>query len=205
MKRAFLCTLVFLCIVSLSSVGSAQSQISVGAYAGLNIATVSMDPEVFTPESRTGLLAGGFVEFGLDKMWYIEAGLAYAQCGAEKNLFILTATYKYDFVQIPVHAKVKFHLVGSDFTPYIYAGANIGFSMNSKLEIAGEEFDLKDSTASTNFAADFGVGCELAVSPTISLFATVGYSWGFADIDKTSLTETQTRAIPIAVGVRFGL
>jgi hypothetical protein len=205
MKRFVLCTLVLLCVVSLTNIGAAQSKIAVGGYAGLNIATLSMDPEYISLDSRTGLMVGGFAEFELAKMFYLEAGLAYVQNGAAKEILIVTATLKEDYLQIPVHAKVKFHLVGSSFTPYIYVGLNAGFLLNSEVEGAGVTLDTKDSIASTNFAADFGVGGELAVGPAISLFATVGYSWGFTDIDKTDYMKTYTRAIPIAIGVRFAL
>ena len=68
MKKIFVLILAAMLIVASSNI-QAQTQVSFGARAGLNIANFSFDPDVatgVTKSSRTGFKFGGALEVGFE-------------------------------------------------------------------------------------------------------------------------------------------
>lgn len=75
---------------------------------------------------------GGVAEIGIAKGFFVQLEPMYVQKGFKLEGTGGKATFKADFLAIPVLAKAKFDLPGSQVKPYVFAGPNIGFKLSSK-------------------------------------------------------------------------
>ena len=217
MKKIFVLILAAILIVASSNI-QAQTHISVGARAGLNIANFSFDPDVatgVTKSSRTGFKFGGALEVGFAPMFALQVEPMFSTGGSELSGPGGKLTFKTSSIEIPILFKVKIPVAGS-VTPYAFVGPNLGLVLSSKslLEAGGQsqETDWKDQTSSINFALDFGAGAGFKVAPLTTILLDVRYSLGLANIlnDKGKQAyggdqSIKTTGFQIIAGVMFGL
>ncbi|MCL4548517.1 MAG: PorT family protein [Bacteroidetes bacterium] len=217
MKKIFVLILAAMLIVASSNI-QAQTQVSFGARAGLNIANFSFDPDVatgVTKSSRTGFKFGGALEVGFAPMFALQVEPMFSTGGSELSGQGGKLTFKTSSIEIPILFKVKIPVAGS-VTPYAFVGPNLGFVLSSKslLEAGGQsqETDMKDQTSSVNFALDFGAGAGFKVAPLTTILFDVRYSLGLTnmlnDKGKQSFGNDQsikTTGFQIIAGVMFGL
>jgi hypothetical protein len=214
---------VFLAVVILSS--AAFAQFSIGPRFGINMASISDDPDYQSgvdQSNHLGLLFGAAAEIRISSPIYAEIQLLYIQKGEElagedqlgrQAEQILTANY----LEIPILIKAKFHT--GAVSPYVFLGPNIGLllSANSEFTVQGqtEDTDIKDNLTSIDFALDFGAGLGIPVSPSVSLVFDARYSLGLSDIsdpqqlqgqpEQQDESSAKTRGIQIMIGAMFGL
>lgn len=209
--------LVLLLLLALSIPAQAQVEFNIGIKGGLNLGTLSLDPETVNPgvtkSGRTGFMIGAAAEVGFGKMFYAVIEPTYCGHGCQFTQGSATQTFSYNYLNLPLLFKVKF-LKGM-VRPYGFVGPNIGIllSSSSKVEGAGPgvdgETDLKNFTEGTDFAIDFGGGAEINVMPKLGIIADLRYSLGLSDINKTPAAQgaqtlkIKTRGFQVLVGAMF--
>lgn len=217
MKKIFVLILAAMLIVSSSNI-QAQTHISVGARAGLNIANLTFDPDLastVTKSSRTGFKFGGALQVEFAPMFALQVEPMFATGGSEISGPGGKITFKASFIEVPILLKVNVPVAGS-VTPYAFLGPNIAFIMSSKelAEITGfpsNEADIKDQTSSINFSLDFGAGAGFKVAPLTTILLDVRYSLGLANMlndqgkQSTGYNSIKSTGFQIVAGVMFGL
>jgi opacity protein-like surface antigen len=233
MKKNFLLLLPALAFwIAIQSVQAQMStSVSLGVRGGLNLGNASVSPDFptgYSKSNRTGILAGGFAEFGIAEGLYITGEVLYAQMGLKVSVpasvaagvaigGTVDATEKSDYIHVPISLKYKFPIPESIVRPYVFAGPSISLNVSSKFltEYSGQiaqyvsptssEEDVKDSTKSVDIAAHVGAGVEFEVSSNVSLFVDGRYSMSFTNASKAAGEEAKLRNIMIMGGVGFKL
>jgi opacity protein-like surface antigen len=208
MTRSLVLVVVALCLVGVPAF--AQSSINIGAQGGVNFGNADITPDLSTT-TRTGFMVGAVVEFEITEMFSIQPEVLYVQKGAKFEMNVssmdVKATFKFDYIEIPVLFKATFG--SSGFRPFVFAGPNVGFNMVSELEgeIMGQTAtqDMSEDTESIDFALDFGGGGEFALNESTTLFGSVRYSLGLTDIIKAEDATAKSNGIQVMVGIKWGL
>ncbi len=135
------------------------------------------------PRSDQGLSAGGFVSAQLTPAWGARAEVRYSQRGARAASpggglgGPAGGSYSFEFaltyIEVPLLLTYALPYDGR-FTPYLFAGPDIAVLLSSEVTGEGQAFDemgaligafegtqdVKDATASVDYAVTFGVGMK---------------------------------------------
>jgi hypothetical protein len=191
-------------LVSLSM--QAQNAIYFGPRAGLSLGNASLTPDLpadVSKSMRTGFSAGAYGEFG------VAEGLAgtveglYSQGGFKESAGGVDATFKWDYIGVPVNLKYMFTMQGSSVKPYVFGGGNLALTTKAEFETPAGTMDVKDSVESLGYGVQFGAGVQFEVSPGVNFMVDGQYNLGLKDMDKTSTGEVKPNGIMIMLGVAF--
>ncbi|RZJ67758.1 MAG: PorT family protein [Flavobacterium sp.] len=168
---------------------------SLGVKGGVNFSNVSGD-DIGDTESRTNFHVGLVGELPLADIFSLQAEVLYSGQGFDvKNPVLLgadEATYKLDYINVPVLAKVYLFKGFS-----LEAGPQFSFKVNEKIEIDGEESDEQDEAEDF----DFGVAAGATFQTEMGLFAYGRYNYGFTDVVKD--TDIRNAVFQIGIGYKF--
>ena len=192
-RNLFCITLAtLLAMVLFAQSAHAQSPLSFGAKAGINIANLSGDA-FDDADSRTGIIIGGVVDIGLPMLPVgLETGLYYSQQGATISesfeefgeTFDFESTLSLDYLTIPVLGKLYFGPPGP-ISPHIVAGPYFAYLLDAESEVTMNGMtisgDISDETESLDFGLIAGVGVDFNVGVT-KLNVQARYSLGLVDI-----------------------
>ncbi len=203
------------------------AQFDIGARIGANISNYqfSTTPTNTTTSASTGILGGLQIDYWFNTMWAFNAQLLYIQKGSKFTSVATdqgpssSGTVSANYVEIPLTAKLRF---GDDGTVRVYAtaGPTIGFllSANANSSLSGgssrpctpivrQSSDVKDQFTSTDFGILGGVGLDILVSNSMTIFGEAAYRFGFANINNTTgSTDTEnTRDIRLSAGIVWTL
>ncbi|MGD8427498.1 MAG: porin family protein [Balneolaceae bacterium] len=171
MKRA--CSIPALLIVFLTSFSLPRAQAQLGIRAGINFANFHDNPGNFDPDSRTGLMIGGYYNFNIPMSpASIQPEVLYTQNGYEDG----GTTLKLDYLQIPVLAKFTF--APGPISPKAYIGPYVGFVLNN--EFSGGVVIQESDKAQTDFGGILGAGIDFNAGVT-KLNLGIRYGFGFRD------------------------
>ena len=192
MKRLFVLTV----IVGLLGATEARAQDRGGVRFGYNAATLSTDEEGFDPKTRHGLVVGLFGVLPVNEMFAIQPEFLYSQQGAKVEDGSDKATFKIDYVQIPVLGRVR---LGAASPAYLLVGPSFGFRTRAETEFNGQTESFKDDVESTD------VGLVTGVSVNAGRWVVDGrYTWGLRNIDKSDDPgNTKNRVLSLSAGIRF--
>ena len=166
--------------------GTADSPLTFGIKAGLNVSSISKDGYE-SAKSKVGFAGGVFANIPVAESFNIQPELLYSMMGAKTNTKIGGVTYEntqnLDYITIPVMFQYRFI---PEF--YIEAGPEFGFLVNAKFkdEVKTDFIngignrDLKDYRSTFNMGAGIGLGYDF--TPNIGVNAR--YIAGFTDINK---------------------
>jgi hypothetical protein len=199
MKKVLLIVAVMLLSISTGSF----AQVKVGVKAGLNFANQDWSSQGISvsPDSRTGLLIGGFVNLKLSDEFAIQPELLYSMKGAKLASGALfddsdDVTLKLNYISVPVMAKYYF----GGFN--LQAGPTFDFLVSAKAEEGSEDEDIKDEFKGMDLGLGFGLGYDLP----LGLCFDARYILGLSDINDMSEegnVEVKNKSFQIAVGFRF--
>ena len=196
---------------------SANAQeISFGAKAGLNLASVSGD-ETDDLDGRTGFHVGAVAEFSLSEKFSLQPELLYSTQGAkfEETAFEQgvtargEATVKLDYILLPVMAK---YYIAEGLS--IEAGPQLGVlvSAETELELSGsadgqtvsitEENDISDEISSIDLGVNFGLGYKLDNGLNFAARYNLGLS-NVNDFEGSDDFKNQNSVIQFSVGYSF--
>ncbi len=180
----------------------AQSQTTVGLRGGLNTA-FWMGDDADGTDPRLGAVGGPFVRFDATPNLALQVEALYSQEGAKETLVGEEGTYKLDYIDIPILARVALPI--SRFADAgIYAGPSIGIPIRS-------EFEYDDGvTVEESAKTDLGVtlGADYWSGPFgVDLRYTAGLTKALNDEIAGELVEpldVRNQAFTVTVGYRFG-
>ncbi|MDR2041510.1 MAG: PorT family protein [Tannerella sp.] len=179
-----------------------HAQLSFGAKAGVNIATVKFNNDVLDADNITGFQLGPMLEYVKPSTgWGLDVALLFTQKGGEvKNLAI-----KGNYLEIPMN--VKWKLMTPLIKPYLAAGPYFGFRTGGRKiwDISGLYHDVSGQVKADNFSTglNFSAGAEALGFLQVGLTYGLGLTNNFKTQDTGSLPEykgkTHTWSISAAV------
>jgi len=188
-----------LLFASIASPSFAQRMVSGGVKGGLNMATISLDPddEDFDLKMKAGLAVGGFVEVGINDMLAFQPEFLFSMKGAKAEEFGETAKFNINVVEIPLLLRANFQTSGQA-TPFIVVGPGVSFKTSAKIKVEGQPDEDIDDIKSTDFGVIFGGGVAVGRA-TIE----ARYDLGLSDLDDSD-GKAKSRTFSVLVGYGFG-
>lgn len=206
---------------------AATAQVTVKA--GVNIASVSEHATIesydeFENSSVVGFQGGLAFDLPITNMFSIQPEILYIQKGGKVKAEALGSTYEgrvyYNFIEVPVMAKIKFFddTDGAGSGVYVAGGPFAGYALNGKIKntvsiLGGEpssntdEFDFndEDDAKRLDWGVSFGAGLKAG-----SFVLDVRYNLGInnlvdndADNNNDDKPYRRTRGVGITLGYQF--
>ena len=192
MKKLFL--LAVIAVFGFTTVNA--QEISFGAKAGLNLASVTGD-ETEDLDGRTAFHFGVVAEIGISDKFSIQPELLYSAQGATESFEGIDIDLNLDYINLPVMAKFY---VADGFS--LEAGPQIGFLTSAKAKADGEEEDVKDFVKGSDFGANFGVGYKLESGLNFNARYNLGLS-NLNDGEDSDDFKNQNGVFQISIGYFF--
>jgi len=205
MKKLTSLLIVLFMTAAMVQQANAQSPVSFGLKAGMNISNFSGSD--FEYDAKTGVMVGATLDISLPAIPFgIVSGVNYTQKGAKVEDQGASGKVKLDYIEVPVMAKFQLGPPGP-ITPHFLIGPYIGFNMNAEAEFDDGEFfvggDISDFTKSTEFGGVAAVGLDFSLGIT-KLNAQARYSYGFTSVFEDDSDDGEKNAVlSIAVGILF--
>jgi hypothetical protein len=201
MLSAVICAIV---LVSLPA--PAQLKFAVGMRFGMNLGTLSFNPDIYqltggiSKTGRTGILIGAVSEMEFARMFAVEFSPTFImKGGGYQDTQGGTDLGKYSELDLPILFKVKF-LQGM-VRPYGFLGPNIGIVMSATNSITpaqgqGQDIDIKNNTSGIDFALTFGGGAEIEIAKQFGIIADIRYELGLSDLNSPQVAPQQGQLVP---------
>jgi hypothetical protein len=180
--------------VAAAILAPAPAAAQVGVQAGVNLATLSQDPD-FTVDvtRRTGITGGLFAILGPDVVTG-QIEVLYSEKGARLATSPATEA-KLSYLEVPVAIRVQMAR-GPRRHVAIFAGTAIALRLQAKQIVSGTETDIKEEIDELDFGITVGVGFEAG-----RVMGSVRYTHGLRDIDTGGTDKLFNRALTAMVGV----
>ncbi|MDR2921643.1 MAG: PorT family protein [Tannerella sp.] len=211
-----------LILFSILTLQAYAQQFSFIPKVGYNAARISGFPD--EAKTKHGINAGLSVEYRLIRPIAIESGIYYSLQGTTmeyeygKELIILDFDIDNDYINIPVF--VKGYLYKG---LHIYGGPQIGFLVNSKLNISGnvnffdlaewksnDSYDIKEYQNKVDFSGIIGLGYQFDIGLLISANYNFGLNKLFKsekveveDVNLTDISSTHNKVFQLNIGWKF--
>jgi len=193
-----------------------NAQVRVGAFAGTNIASLTVPDDLLpsaTRKMRLGLVVGGTAELQLSDLLSLRIDPRFIQKGFRTEITDATGTTKsaqtINYLEIPLSAIVTF--AETDIRPFLLGGANLGFILSASEDATLSDgqtiptLDTKSNYKSYDFAFDVGGGIEYVFSPNTSLVGLARYSFGLTNVYQVPGYNGKTRNLQFQVGALLAL
>src|SRR5512144_763851 len=115
--------LMTLAMVTLINTNTNSQNISMGIESGLNIANMSLTPNL-NSSTKTGFMVGGFADIGVSRIVSIRPGLRYVTKGFTLTGNGFTLNEKLNYIEMPLLIKASIPL--KHVRPYFVAGPSLG-------------------------------------------------------------------------------
>jgi len=175
-----------------------------GVKGGLNMAKVTGD-DVEEADWKMGGVGGVFLTYAISEIFSVQPELLFSMKGSKETFADTTYSYKVNYIEIPLLAKVYLPTEGK-IKPHLFAGPAIGILLSAKAtsDPGDEEIDFKDETKSTDFGFLAGAGVEYKMESGSVLFD-VRYEVGLTTIDKGDgeAADIKNSAISFMAGYGF--
>jgi len=181
---------LFTIIMALVAFTISAQNITFGAKAGLNFASMTGD-DADGLDGRTSFHLGVTAEIEMSDTFSIQPELLYSGQGYTADGDV---TGKVDYINLPVMAKFY---VGEGFS--LEAGPQIGFLASAKVDVDGESIDFKDDAKSTDFSLNLGAGYKLNSGLNFGL----RYSMGLTDVPDYDTDGFKHSVLQLSVGYNF--
>ncbi|WP_010665584.1 porin family protein [Marinilabilia salmonicolor] len=198
MKKVIFLVAVMLLVVSTGSFAQAKF----GLKAGVNFANQDWSSEglSLSPDSKTGLVFGGFVNLKLSDDFALQPELLYASKGTKFDGGIFDSSEEMDlkmnYLSVPVMAKYYF----GGFN--LQAGPTFDFLLSADVESGGEEEDVKDEFKGMDLGLGLGLGYELPAGLSIDARYILGLS-DISDSEDMDGVEIKNKTFQVTVGFSF--
>lgn len=200
----------------------ATAQVEFGFRPGLTIADVSLDTDGVEPDfdTRTGFVAGIFLEVPLSANLSFQPGLSYAQKGAGVSESFEGEDFNFgvelDYIEAPLLLKYAFPTTGS-VGVHLYGGPALAFESSCKLAFEGEGVeasvdcdaegsDIQFDTKSFDVGAMLGAGVSFPVGARATFLVDAFYNFGLTSIlddPENEDNSLKNRTFYGTVGVSF--
>ncbi len=169
---------------------TAQSQVTFGVKAGLNVSSWTGDDADGT-SSLTSFNGGGFVTIPVSSMFSVQPELLYSGEGVKVD----GGKYTLGYINVPV----LFQYRNSGFIAEL--GPQLGLLTSAKAKAdGGDSEDVKDAFKSTNFSLAVGVGYKLMNG----LGFNARYNLGLGNIIDADGVDIKTSVFQVGAFFSFG-
>jgi hypothetical protein len=158
MKREMSAVLACAFVLALCGPVAAMGPVEAGVKGGVNFANQSTDPDSES-DSRTGIALGGFVGIPVMPSVTIQPEALFMMKGAEDDSDGETSTFKLNYIEVPVLAKIGF-MSQSPAHPSIFLGPSFGINTGASIESGSDELDVKDATNAMDVGVVVGGGVD---------------------------------------------
>ncbi len=181
--------------------GHAQGEdgLSFGVKAGGNAG--SFRNADFDSGRRTGLTAGGFMDYPLTSALDLRVEALYTMKGVTTG----STTVALDYVEVPILAKFVF--ASEAVTPFLYSGPSAGLNVSAKAKSPSGDFDYGDLVHGVEASWVFGGGLEF-VAGERAIQLDVRYTMGLTsvfDFNDPSDSDSDDKNQGISVTIGIGL
>lgn len=187
-----------------------------GIKGGINIANIYGDDSDGESEWKNGFAGGVFFDWGITSLFAIQPEILYVQDGAKENFLDVDWNLKFNYIQVPVLAKVDLP-VGGSLIPVLYAGPYVSLLLDSKLTVEDEgnsvTVGLKDYTRSYDAGLVFGAALDFSAGPgkmTIEGRYTLGMTeiddgigTGIVGLEDIEKTDMKNKSWMVMLGFQF--
>lgn len=206
-------------LLMLAAGPAAAQEVLVGVKGGLNISDISIEDVEDATESTSGLIAGGFIRFGLGEVLALQPELLYTQKGAEAEDTAegITANLNLDYLEVPVLLLARIPVEQSPVRPVVFAGPAVAFELTCELEGQSNgtsatadcddaAFEDELATKSVDVGAVFGAGVDFDLSDQAVFTLEGRYTLGLTNIQDTEVEEeVKNRVLSFLAGIGFRL
>mgnify|MGYP000541810377 FL=1 len=207
--------------LALSPAAHGQAEVKPGIKVGANLASFGGgDADRFfegaDEQFRTGVVLGGFVTIDPAGPFALQTELLYIQEGvqAEGTLSETTVTYKINYIEVPILAKLQIPVTGP-LTPTFFAGPSVGVPVSETVELeqsgSSSSRSIDDLIDPTDVGVHVGGGLDIAagtVEVTLDLRYQIGVTSIFRQgenevLDRAGVEDIKNRGIGITAGLAF--
>jgi hypothetical protein len=183
--------LLFFAALAVLVITSTSAQVSFGAKAGANFASLSGDGADGV-DGRTSFHIGGVVNIGVSELFSVQPELVYSAQGWTEDSPFGEVVGKLDYINIPIMADFT---LAEGFS--LQGGPQFGINVTSEVELDGETADIEDVES-----LDMGVGIGAQYRMTdLGLFFQARYMIGINDVVEDA--EVKNSVISLSVGWFF--
>ena len=132
-----------------------------GLKLGFGIAKINTDDKELDDflDSRSGFSGGAFLTYSFTRQFAVQPEILFVSKGAEKDLFIVSAHWNIDYLEVPV--LLKFNIAPDrPVRPNLFVGPAVSVLLSSKLHVINEEYDVKDGMKTMDVGLVFGGGID---------------------------------------------
>jgi opacity protein-like surface antigen len=190
------------------------NRVMFGPWAGANFATLGGKDAAAVlgapAETRTGLAAGGVLQFALGSSAFLRTGALYSQRGGDASSGGVTGGIHLTYIEVPVMLGLM-PAAASSFRPFLMVGGHVGFKLDCKVEGSsggvGVSYKCDDPALgydirSMDLALAGGAGVMLTAGRgTVTIDAR--YVLGMQSIDNTSgagASDIKNRGVTVGIG-----
>ncbi|MCH7826646.1 MAG: PorT family protein [Bacteroidetes bacterium] len=179
------------------------AQIKIGLNGGANFSTfttLGLTANV-TFKRKFGFSIGAIAEYPLLKNLSIRLNIGYEQRGAQYTIENDNILYL-DYIELTPYLTYSF--INSEIIAKIIGGLSFGHLLNAKINILGNDVNLKNSFNISNITTNFGLEIEKTILTKTSLIITGIYSVGLKDISKRGVGQ-KTIDFNLKIGFLYSL
>ena len=169
---------------------AAAAKTSFGIKAGINMSNAAGTPEGWDEslEWKTGITAGAFVNFAINKNFSLQPELLYTQKGFGSSLldgiFDVDLKVSLDYFELPLLAKYAFS-ADKNFRPTLFAGPSFAYCSGSTLTVSSwivsGDIDISSITHTTDFGMVLGGGFDYVMERG-TLIIDARFTYGFTKV-----------------------
>lgn len=174
--------------VFLSTILLAQHGPEFGIKAGLNIANMSIEPEVRNTDVRLGMHAGLLAHIHLAPEWALQPEIVYSAQGFEDK--VSNVTWKLNYINVPILVQYMFN---NGFR--LQAGPQVGFLASAKINNTDIKDDLKK--------IDAGLGLGIGYLSFSGFGIDARYNLGLSNVNDGGSTELKNRVFQVGLFYMF--
>jgi hypothetical protein len=158
------------------------------ATGGLNFGKWKFDHKSDYNHARTGILLGATVDIAVQDEWSVESGLQYAMFGTHLKKHYEEATYKANYLVIPMLARYTFPIGIS-----VHAGPEIGCLVSAHSILDGDGYNFKDEMKS------FDLFLAIGAMYTLENGLSVGFRIhrGLTNVEDGASTSIHNRGVSL--------
>jgi len=179
------------------------AQIRIGLNGGANFSTfTTLGPTAnVTFKRKFGFSVGAIAEYPLLKNLSVRLNVGYLERGTQYTIENDNTLYL-NYIELSPY--LIYSVINSEIIAKIIGGLSFGHLLNAKINILGNDINLKNEHKLTNIASNFGLEIEKTILTKTSLIVTGIYSIGLKDISKIGVGQ-KTSDINLKIGFLYSL
>lgn len=162
MRKLFVAVaLVLLFTVAVSAQVVTKGVTGKGVKLGFDIAKINTDVTEIDEflDSRDGFIGGAYITCSFTPQFAVQPEILYVNKGAEKDLFLFSAQWAMDYLEVPV--LLKFDMIPKGpVHPNLFVGPAMSVLLSSKMHVLNYEFDVTDGMKTMDYSLVFGGGID---------------------------------------------